>query len=102
MQKLKYSTFRDLKPYQLNILRAHSTNVAYNRIRRNDYLVVAKPPDMFLLKSKIFPKTNQHQPSDGVHPLMNLQSNDIYRSPSMSSLHQETIERYVNSTENMD
>jgi hypothetical protein len=73
MQKLKYSTFRDLKPYQINLLRAHSANVAFGRLHRNDYVVATKPPDMILLKNKIFPKRNQYEQPDRGYPLMNPQ-----------------------------
>ena len=73
MQKLRYLTFRDLKPYQVKILRANADHVAFNRQRRNDYLVIAKPPDMNQLKAKVFPNANQNQPSDRPRPLMNSQ-----------------------------
>ena len=63
MQKFKYQTFRDLKPYQVNVLRKNSTIIAFNRLRRNDYLVAAKPQDLYEIKGKIFPKVEkQEQP----------------------------------------
>ena len=76
MQKFKYQTFHDLKFHHIGILRAHSATVAFSRVRRNDYMVAAKAHDMFELKSKLFPKTNQcHQPGP-IHSLINHQSNN--------------------------
>ncbi len=76
MQKLKYQTFRDLRPYHVDILRAHSATVAFSRVHRNDYMVAAKAQDFFELKSKLFPTANKRYQPDYVHPLTNLQSND--------------------------
>jgi len=76
MQKLKYHTLHDLKPYHVNILRANSANIAFSRLHRNDYLVAAKPQDIFELKSKLFPKTNQRYQSDHTHSSTNHQLND--------------------------
>lgn len=77
MQKLKYQTLYDLKPHIIDILRAHSTTVAFRRVLRNDYMVAARPPDMFELRNKLFPKTNQrYQQPDHVHPLTNRPANN--------------------------
>jgi len=78
MQTLKYQKFHNLKPYHVHILRANSANIAFCRLHKDEYLVAAKSQDMFELKAKLFPKTNQRHQPDHVHPLMNLQSNDRY------------------------
>ncbi|CAF1511634.1 unnamed protein product [Adineta steineri] len=88
MQKLKYQTFNDLKPYHVNILRAHSNIVAFDRVQRNDYAVAAKPTDMFELKNKLFPKRNQ---SNGTQPLIHRQSID--KSPLTSLSKNETMNK---------
>ena len=76
MQKLKYQTFRDLKPYHVAILRANSNTVAYSRVLRNDYMVAGKPQDMFELKNKLFPKTQQRYQPDQADSTINRQSNN--------------------------
>lgn len=63
MQKLRYQTLRDLKRYHVNILQAHSSTIAFTRSHKNDYLVAGKPQDLFDLKTKLFPKTNQDKPT---------------------------------------
>jgi hypothetical protein len=90
MQKLKYQKFHDLKPYHLRILRENSTSIAFSRLQRNDYLVVAKSQDMFELKSKLFPKTNQSNNRRDFEASPPEQKIDnTYRS------RQEIIERYI-------
>ncbi|CAF3645504.1 unnamed protein product [Rotaria sordida] len=92
MQKLKYQTLHDLKLHHLNILRTYSTAVAFNRIHRNDYMIAAKPHDLFELRNKLFPKTNQHFQTDRVYVSKNHPFDDSHRSPSTPLLKQETME----------
>ncbi|CAF2797193.1 unnamed protein product [Rotaria sp. Silwood2] len=73
MQKLKYQTLHDLKQYHVNILRANSTTVAFNRIQRNDYMIAGKPNDIFELRNKLFQKTHQ---TERTYSARNSQFND--------------------------
>lgn len=86
MQKLKYQTFHDLKSYHINILRENSNTIAFNRIHKNNYLVAAKPQDMYELKSKLFPRTNQRYQLDNRSSTALIQQETIERSPSLSTL----------------
>ncbi|CAF3089011.1 unnamed protein product [Rotaria sp. Silwood2] len=81
MQKLKYQTLHDLKQYHVNILRANSTTVAFNRIQRNDYMIAGKPYDIFELRNKLFPKTHQ---TERTYSARNSQFDD--RSTSLSTV----------------
>ncbi|CAF3687073.1 unnamed protein product [Rotaria sp. Silwood1] len=82
MQKLKYQTLHDLKPHHVNILRANSTTVAFNRIHRNDYMIAAKPQDLFELRNKLFPKTNQYHQNERIY----IAKNHQYDNRSTSNL----------------
>ncbi len=76
MQKLKYYTLHDLKPYHVRILQAKKNIIAYSRLQRNDYLVAAKPQDLYDLKSQLFPRSNPRPQPKPAYSLMNLHLND--------------------------
>ncbi|CAM4964904.1 unnamed protein product [Rotaria socialis] len=73
MQTFKYQKLRDLKPHHVNILRANSNIVAFSRTERNDYMIAAKPQDLFELRGKLFPKTNQNFQAERRNPPTNYQ-----------------------------
>lgn len=64
MQKLKYQTLNNLKPYHVNILRKHSLTIAFTRANKNDYLIAGKHQDIIALKTQLFPKSNQRNQTD--------------------------------------
>ncbi|CAF3934972.1 unnamed protein product [Rotaria magnacalcarata] len=90
MQKFKYQQLRDLKPYHVNILRANSNIVAFSRTERNDYMIAARPQDLFELRGKLFPKPNQNFQTDRRNPPRNYQpDNRLLPVPLMQ---QEIVE----------
>ena len=76
MQKLRYQIFRDLKRYHYNMLREHSSIIAFKRIHKNDYMVAGKPNDIHELRNKLFPKTNQRYQPNQTDSVTSRQMND--------------------------
>lgn len=61
MQKFRYQTLRDLKPFHLRTLRSNANIVAFSRRNEHDYVVAARPQDLIELKRKLFPKSKQSE-----------------------------------------
>jgi hypothetical protein len=75
MQTLRFQVLYDLKPYQTQMLRAHSNTVAFRRLHGNDYSVATKPNDMSELKSKLFSGPKQRYQPDQAKSVHNEQIN---------------------------